>query len=142
MGFCAANRRWPILAAGRPGRAAPPTWRRSRRGAYGHDLNNELTSAVEQDSHGNLITQVTLFYDVFGQLVEEDTTTNGQTTVQRFAYDAEGNAWADLDGSDNLLVRRAYAAINGQAQAVARETVSGGSATSAAWPRALSQPAE
>ena len=83
---------------------------------------------MEKDSHGNPLTQITLKYDVFGQLIEEDTSTNGQPTVQRFAYDAEGNCWADLDGNNNLVARRVYADINGQTQAIARET-----ASSAAW---------
>jgi len=93
---------------------------------YGYDLANHLTSAVHKDSHGTLLVQVTEKYDVFGNRVEEDVTTPGQgTTVQRFAYDLEGNVWADLDGSNNLQTRRLYADVNGQAVPFARVSAAG-----------------
>jgi RHS repeat-associated protein len=42
---------------------------------------------------------------VEGHLVQQVETIGSTTTTTRFAVDASGNTWADLDGSSNLLVR-------------------------------------
>src|SRR5439155_23982805 len=75
---------------------------------YGYDTLNRLTS-VRKTSDGT-INQVTATYtyDVFGNRIEQDKwVTGGVTTVTRFAYDGS-NAWADLDSSNALLMRRLY----------------------------------
>ena len=47
-------------------------------------------------------------YDVFGNRIEEDATiSGGATQVTRFAYDGQ-NVWADLDGSNTLVMRRLF----------------------------------
>jgi RHS repeat-associated protein len=53
---------------------------------------------------------VGLSYDVFGNLVEEDIT-QGSTTVGKFAYNlvsGNGNAWGDLNSSNQVQTRREY----------------------------------
>ncbi|HKM56875.1 MAG TPA: RHS repeat-associated core domain-containing protein, partial [Isosphaeraceae bacterium] len=50
---------------------------------------------------------VTYKYDVFGNRIEEDTTSGSSTQVTRFAYDGQ-NIWADLDGNNNLVTRRLF----------------------------------
>jgi RHS repeat-associated protein len=72
---------------------------------YGWDNENRLTSVREtSDGTTNELT-VTYTYDVEGHLVEQDKwKTGGSAATTRFAYDGD-NVWADLDGSNNLLVR-------------------------------------
>jgi RHS repeat-associated protein len=74
---------------------------------YSYDLDNKETSATHKDASGNVLNSETLKYDVFGQLIEQDVT-NGSTTVTRFALDLDGNVWADLNGSNQLQMRRLY----------------------------------
>jgi RHS repeat-associated protein len=74
---------------------------------YTVDLDNKQTSAVHKDASGNTLNSETLKYDAFGQLIEQDVT-NGSTTATRFALDVDGNAWADLNGSNQLQMRRLY----------------------------------
>jgi YD repeat-containing protein len=85
---------------------------------------NRLLTATDKDSHGNLITQTTEKYDVFGNRVEEDvyTQTTGQTVVTYFAFDGD-TAWAQLNGSKQLQVRYLY--LNGYDQPFARITAAG-----------------
>jgi RHS repeat-associated protein len=91
---------------------------------YGYDLNNQMTSAVETDASGDLLQSLSFTYDVFGNRIEKSVTTAGSgTTVQRFAYDTSGNAWADLDGSGSLTTRRIYG--DGMDQPLARISGSG-----------------
>jgi RHS repeat-associated protein len=61
------------------------------------------------DGGGTLLALSTMTYDVFGNRLEEDdwTSSSGTTTSTRFGYDGS-NAWADLDTSNNLLMRRYY----------------------------------
>jgi RHS repeat-associated protein len=94
---------------------------------YSWNDANMMTLAVDRDSHGNLIQQVTLDYDVFGALAEEDVyvQSTGQTTVTKYANDAAGDVWADLNGSNQLVMRRLYVDVNGQTQPVARIDASG-----------------
>jgi len=58
---------------------------------------------------GTLLMSATYVYDVFDRLIEEDvyTPATGTTTVTRYGYDG-ANAWADLNGSDQLTMRRLY----------------------------------
>jgi RHS repeat-associated protein len=90
----------------------------------GTSAATHLVSAIHKDGQGNLITQVTEKYDVFGNRVEEDvyTQATGQTVVSRFAFDGN-NVWADLDGTNQLLMRRLY--LDGDNQAFARITAAG-----------------
>jgi RHS repeat-associated protein len=89
---------------------------------YGYDSLNRLTT-VRKTSDGttNQVT-ATYTYDVFGNRIEEDKwvkpqSGNGVTTVTRYAYDGH-NAWADLNNSNQLLMRRLY--LDGVDQPFAR----------------------
>ena len=64
-------------------------------------------SATDKASNGSLIQQITISYDVFGNRSEEDvySAATGQTTVQKFAYEANGNLWADLNANGSLATR-------------------------------------
>jgi RHS repeat-associated protein len=95
---------------------------------YTYDNDNHLTTAVHKDSSGNLLETVDYRYDVFGNLLEEDTLIPGfATSVSRHAYDSNGQLLADLDGSGNLVTRY----LNGDAvdEVLAREAANG----SVAW---------
>jgi RHS repeat-associated protein len=95
---------------------------------YTYDNDNHLTTAIHKDSSGNLLETVDYRYDVFGNLLEEDTLIPGfATSVSRHAYDSNGQLLADHDGSCNLVTRY----LNGDAvdQVLARESASG----SVAW---------
>ena len=65
-----------------------------------------MTSAVEKDGSGNTLGQANYVYDPFGNRVEESITDgSGNTTVTRYAYDAQAQTlWATLDGSGQQLV--------------------------------------
>jgi RHS repeat-associated protein len=91
---------------------------------YSWDNANRLTSAVHKDGGGNLIVQATEKYDVFGNRVEEDvfTQSTGQTVVSRFAFSGS-NIWADLNGSNQLQMRRLY--LDGLDQPYARISAAG-----------------
>jgi RHS repeat-associated protein len=75
---------------------------------YGYDNRNGLTSIREtSDGTTNTLT-VTYTYDVEGKRVKEQDWTSATGTVEtRYAYDGR-NIWADLDSSNNLLVRRLF----------------------------------
>jgi hypothetical protein len=74
-----------------------------------------------------LIQSVTFKYDVFGNRVEEDdyNASTQVTTVTKFAYNANGNIWADLNSSNQLVGRRLFVDVNGQTQPFARIDSSG-----------------
>jgi RHS repeat-associated protein len=74
---------------------------------YSYDNLNHMIGATEKGTGGTLLAQETFTYDVQGNLVQQQeyTSTSGTTTTTRFAVDASGNTWADLDSSNNLLVR-------------------------------------
>jgi RHS repeat-associated protein len=95
--------------------------------AFSWDNANHLTQAVNKDAQGNLIQTVTFKYDVFGQKVEEDeyTQATGQTTVTKYAYDMDGNIWADLNASNQVVTRRLFVDVNGLMQPFARIDASG-----------------
>jgi RHS repeat-associated protein len=76
--------------------------------AYSYDNADHLTRAVYTPTPGGGATlSVSYYYDALGRKVERDVTTGGSTTVQRYAYNGD-NVWADLDGSNNLKVRRFF----------------------------------
>jgi RHS repeat-associated protein len=103
--------------------ASAETW------TFGYDSLNRLVSAKDAATDGGTtLTLVTYTYDVFGNLTEEDawTQSSGTTTVSRYAYDGT-NAWADLNGSNALVMRRLY--LDGVDQPFARIDASG----NAAW---------
>src|SRR5262249_10037650 len=60
---------------------------------------------------GTLQMRADYKYDVFGNRIEAAVDPDGAgpsgTTTTRFAYDGS-EAWADMDGSNNLLMRRLY----------------------------------
>jgi RHS repeat-associated protein len=99
---------------------------------YSYDNANELTGVVETGSSGTL-AQLTYTFDAEGHRVGEQVWTSGSgvTTTMRYAIDAVngGNTWADLDGSNNLLVR--YEWGPGIDQILTRTVASGGNA--GAW---------
>jgi RHS repeat-associated protein len=90
---------------------------------YGWDNRNRLSS-VRKTSDGTTNTlTVTYTYDVDDRLVQQAKWVSGGSTVTtRYAYDGE-NVWADLDGSNNLLVR--YVFGDGSDQVLTRTEASG-----------------
>jgi RHS repeat-associated protein len=89
---------------------------------YTYDNRNELTSAVEVKGSTTL-ADFTYQYDVFGNRIEEDASGSlVATQVTRFAYDGR-NIWGDLDGSNNLAMRRLF--LNTADSGTARITASG-----------------
>jgi RHS repeat-associated protein len=91
---------------------------------YAYDNANELVSATDKDSSGNVIQQVTFKYDAFENLVEQDVfvASTNTTTVTKFAYNGQ-DVWADLNGSNSLVMRRLY--LDGVNQPFARIASSG-----------------
>jgi RHS repeat-associated protein len=101
--------------------ASSTTW------TYTYDNANHLLGATERSASGGggtLLAMATYVYDALGNRQEADdwTSTGGVTTVTRFAYDG-ANVYADMDGSNNLLMRRVYG--DGTDQVVARESSGG-----------------
>ena len=93
---------------------------------YTYDDRNQMTSAVEVQGSTTL-ADVTYTYDVYGDRIEEDASgSNLLTQVTRFAYDGQ-NVWADLDGNNNLVMRRLF--LVSVDSVTARITASG----TAAW---------
>ena len=76
---------------------------------YSYNLDNQMTAAKEEASPGGTVeAQATYVYDAFGQLLEEDTWTSGVgSSVARYGY-SHGNAWVELNGSDQLQMRWLY----------------------------------
>jgi RHS repeat-associated protein len=99
--------------------ASAETW------TYGYDSLNHLVSAKDAATDGGTtLTLVTYVYDVLGNRIEEDawTQSGGTTTVSRYAYDGS-NVWADLTGSNALVMRRLY--LDGVDQPFARIDAAG-----------------
>ncbi len=89
---------------------------------YTYDNRNQMTTAVEVKASVTLAS-VTYTYDVFGNRIEEDASgSTVPTQVTRFAYDGQ-NVWADLDGSNNLVMRRLF--LNTVDSVTVRITASG-----------------
>jgi YD repeat-containing protein len=80
---------------------------------YGYDLNGQLTSATNGTSNVNYT------YDVFGNRIER--TANG--TTERFLYDGWDTAKPGAVGSENF---DAYADVNGSNQLTTRRMYSAG----------------
>ena len=79
---------------------------------YYYDNANRLVKAEHKPSSGGSVDQRILFsYDVFGNRIEQDVdpTGGGTYTTTKYAYDPNGNAWADLSSGGTLQVRRLYA---------------------------------
>ncbi len=93
---------------------------------YTWDNENRLTN-VRKTSDGTTNTLLlTYTYDVEGQLVgQQKWVTGGSTVTTRYAYDGQ-NVWADLDGSNTLLVR--YVAGDRTDQVLTRTVASGANA--------------
>ncbi len=91
---------------------------------YAYDDANRLITVEHHSSSsggvptGTLLLEETYTYDVFGNRLSDTLTQSGSTTVTRFAYDQYGNAWADLNSSNQLVTRRIY--LNGVDQLFAR----------------------
>jgi RHS repeat-associated protein len=102
--------------------ASAETW------TYGYDNQNHLTSIQQRSTDGGtLLMQATYTYDAMGDRLEKDVWTQATgTVVTRFAYDQQ-NAFADLNSSNQLQMRRLY--FNGVDQLFARINSSG----TAAW---------
>jgi RHS repeat-associated protein len=80
--------------------ATGATWK------FSYDNHNQLTAANYYSSDGGtLLAWVTYTTDALGHLIERDAS-SGQQTI-RYAYDGD-NAWADMDGSNNLATRRLF----------------------------------
>jgi RHS repeat-associated protein len=97
---------------------------------YGYDEWNHLISVKKEATDGGTIQmQATYTYDALGNRLEQDVWTGpspGTLTVARYGYDGP-NAWADLNGSNALQMRRLY--LNGVDAVFARINSSG----TAAW---------
>ncbi len=78
---------------------------------YNYDNANQLTGVIEKIS-GVTQTLLTYSYDAEGHRAQEQvwTSTSGTMVTTRYASDPVdgGNVWADLDGSDDILVRYQY----------------------------------
>jgi RHS repeat-associated protein len=75
---------------------------------YGYDNENHLTNAVETNASNQVLVQDSFFYDVNNNRVESDVTINGTTTVTKYAYDQNGQVWADLNSTNGIITRRQY----------------------------------
>ncbi len=79
---------------------------------YTYDNQNHVLTASEY-SNGQLQEQETNSYDVFGNLVEQDETSGGNTTVTKFANQVKNTSgvsqvWADLNATNQIQTRRVY----------------------------------
>src|SRR5262249_8328963 len=90
--------------------ASGPIW------LYYYDNANRLTKVERKESSGGSVDlRVAFKYDVFGNRIEKSVDPDGDgpqpAVITHFAYDGNGNAWADLDGNNSnaLLTRRLYA---------------------------------
>jgi RHS repeat-associated protein len=110
---------WTYDAAGnvtkRSKGASSDTW------VYTYDNRNQMVTAAYSSTDGGTVTQrVTYVYDAFGNRIERDYWDGSTTTVERYGVDGwdpaksmpVGNenfdTWVDLDGSNNLTMRRTF----------------------------------
>jgi RHS repeat-associated protein len=77
---------------------------------YYDNLNRLVKAEHKPSSSGSVDQRITFKYDVFGNRIEKAVGVSSPT-ITHFAYDLNGNAWADLDGNNSnaLLMRRLYA---------------------------------
>ncbi len=74
---------------------------------YTYNNQNQMTSAVEVQG-SNMLVDATYEYDSFGNLIEESVTGSSvPTQVSEYAYDSS-NVWAQLNGSNNLVMRHLF----------------------------------
>ncbi len=76
--------------------------------SYTYDNHGEMLTATETSSTGLLLAACTYTYDVYGNRLSSAETQGGTTTTTHYAYDAQGNAWADLSSSNALQTHRVY----------------------------------
>jgi RHS repeat-associated protein len=74
---------------------------------------NQLTKAEHlPDEWSNADLRVEYKYDIFGNRIERSVDDDGDgenvPVAERFAYDQNSNAWADLDDSNAITTRRLY----------------------------------
>ena len=79
---------------------------------YTYDNQNHVLTA-SQYSGGQLVEQETNSYDVFGNMVEQDETSGGNTVVTKFANQVKNTSgvsqvWADLNATNQIQTRRVY----------------------------------
>jgi RHS repeat-associated protein len=98
---------------------------------YSYDNENEMTGAVEVVS-GTTQAVLTYSYDAEGHRVGEQvwTSTTATVTTTRYANDGD-NVWADLDGTNTLLVRYQYG--DGPDQILTRTVARSGGGTVTAY---------
>jgi RHS repeat-associated protein len=100
--------------------ASSTTW------TYTYDNANHLVGATERSAAGGggtLLAVATYVYDALGNRLEQDDwTSTGGATVTRFASDGQ-NVYADMNGSNSLLMRRVFG--DGVDQVIARESAGG-----------------
>jgi RHS repeat-associated protein len=101
---------------------------------YTYDNANRLVSVRKTSDGSTNQVWATYTYDVEGHRVKQQewTLASGLTTVTRFAYDGD-QVWADLDNSNNVLVRYLYG--TGVDDILTRTQVSGTTATVMAYLR-------
>jgi RHS repeat-associated protein len=97
---------------------------------YAWNDANQLTLASDYQANGTLIQSVTFKDDAFGNQVEQDvyTSSTNQTVTTKYAFDASGNIWADLNASNQLVDRHLFVDVNGQTQPFVRIDASGNEA--------------
>ena len=84
---------------------------------YAYDNRNRLTHAEKRaTSNGSATLTIDFKYDIWGNRIERDYDPDGAgataATVLKMAYDQDGNAWADLDNSGSLTIRRLYGGVD------------------------------
>jgi len=95
---------------------------------FGYDHRNQLIWAeLNNEEKGTLISRVENVYDVFGQRIERIEYDGDMNVVsdERFAFD-RGNAWLDLNGSNQGVTRRLYG--DNLDDVLSRITISSGAA--------------
>ena len=88
---------------------------------YAYNNDNQMTTAVEVQGSSTIASE-TYLYDALHNRIEEDYYNGSTTQVTRFAYDGQ-NVWADLNGSNALVMRRLY--LNTVDSVTARITATG-----------------
>jgi RHS repeat-associated protein len=74
---------------------------------YTYNFDNRLITAEHINSQGLVDQHDEFKYDVLGNRIQKSVAFPSATTT-KYAYDENGNAWADLDNSGSLTTRRLY----------------------------------